>query len=153
MTKKLKKLILTLKKEGKTLALAESCSGGYASYLLTKIPGASKVLKGTLVVYSLDTKSRLLKISPSLLEKTQGVSKEVALQLAAGVRKKLDADIGAAIVGFASPERSRRAGTVFIAVSDKSKQKVKKLIIKGSRDIVRKKASNALADLLYQIYC
>ncbi len=160
MNKKLKKLIVTLKEKGKTLALAESCSGGYASYLLTKIPGASLVFKGAVIVYSLDTKNKLFKIPFSLLKKTQGVSKEIALKLAVRVRKKLNADIGASIVGFASPERSRRTGpktkrgvkigTTFIAFSSKNKREAKKIIIKGSRDIVRKKASTHLINLIYK---
>ena len=168
MNKKLKKLTITLKEKGKTLALAESCSGGYASYLLTKIPGASEVFKGAVVVYSLEAKNKLFRIPSSLLEKTQGVSKEVALKLATRVRKKFNSDIGASIVGFAGPsttlrtstEQSRSAGpgtkkgikigTTFIAFSSKNKQKVKKIIIKGSRDSVRKKASAGLIDFIYK---
>lgn len=168
MNKKLKKLIVTLKEKGKTLALAESCSGGYASYLLTKVPGASEVFKGAVVVYSPEVKNKLFKIPSSLLKKTQGVSKEIALKLAIRVRKKLNADIGASIVGFAGPtttlrtstEQSRSAGpgtkkgikvgTTFIAYSSKNKKEVKKIIIKGNRDSVRKKASILLIDFIYQ---
>lgn len=152
MNKKSKKLIVTLKEKGKTLALAESCSGGYASYLLTKIPGASLVFKGAVVVYSLDTKNKLFKIPFSLLKKTQGVSKEIALKLAVRVRKKLNADIGASIVGFAGPKTKKgiKVGTTFIAFSSKNTKETKKIIIKGSRDIVRKKASRLLIDFIYQ---
>lgn len=152
MNKKLKKLIDTLKRKKQTLALAESCSGGYASYLLTKIPGASKVFKGSVVVYSLEAKNRLLGIPSSLLEKTQGVSKEVALELATKVRKKLNTDIGASIVGFAGPgtKKGIKVGTTFIAYSSKNKKEGKKIIIKGSRDSVRKKVSIHLIDLLYK---
>ena len=160
MMEKSKKLILALKKRKKSVALAESCSGGYASYLLTKTPGASEVFKGAVVVYSLETKNKFFKIPSSLLKKTQGVSKEVAIKLAIGVRKKFNSDIGASIVGFASPEHSRRTGpktkkgikvgTTFIAFSSKNKQKAKKIIIKGSRDIIRKKISARLIDLIYK---
>ncbi len=106
----LKKLITALGKRKKSLALAESCSGGYASYLLTKTPGASAVFKGAVITYSLEAKNKFFKVPYPLLKKTQGVSKEVALKLAKEVRKKFNADIGASIVGFAGPERSRRAG-------------------------------------------
>ncbi|NQT28824.1 MAG: CinA family protein [Candidatus Omnitrophica bacterium] len=168
MNKKLKKLTCALKEKGKTLALAESCSGGYASYLLTKIPGASEVFKGAVVVYSLETKNKFFGIPSSLLKKTQGVSKEVALKLAIRVRKKFNADIGASVVGFAGPsttlrastEQSRSAdprtkngvkvGTTFIAYSSKNRKEAKKIIIKGSRDIIRKKASSLLIDFIYQ---
>ena len=152
MNKKLKKLIVTLKEKGKTLALAESCSGGYASYLLTKVPGASEVFKGAVVVYSPEVKNKLFKIPSSLLKKTQGVSKEIALKLAIRVRKKLNADIGASIVGFAGPgtKKGIKVGTTFIAYSSKNKKEVKKIIIKGNRDSVRKKASSLLIDFIYQ---
>jgi len=154
MNKKVKKLIITLKEKGKTLALAESCSGGYASYLLTKIPGASLVFKGAAVVYSLEAKNKLFKIPSSLLKKTRGVSKEVALKLAVRVRKKFNSDIGASIVGFAGPgiKKGTKTGTTFIAYSSKNKKEAKKIIIKGSRDIVRKKASARLIDLIYKAY-
>jgi len=154
MDKKIKKLILALKEKKLTLALAESCSGGYASYLLTKISGASKVFKGAVVVYSLDTKTKLFNIPSTLLKKTQGVSKEVALKLAIGTRKKFNSDIGASIVGFAGPKAKTKAelGTTFIALVSKNKQKIKKIIIKGTRDKVRKKVSADLIDLLYQAY-
>jgi len=150
----IKKLIVALKEKGQTLALAESCSGGYASYLLTKIPGASEVFKGAVVVYSLDTKNKFFNIPSSLLEKTQGVSKEVALKLATRVRKKFNSDIGSSIVGFAGPrvKKGIKVGTIFIAYSSKNKQKTKRIVIKGSRDIVRKKASTHLIDLVYKAY-
>ncbi len=152
MIKKLKKLIDTLKEKKQTLALAESCSGGYASYLLTKIPGVSEVFMGSVVVYSLEAKNKLFNIPSSLLEKTQGVSKEVALKLATEVRKKLNANIGASIVGFAGPKTKKgiKVGTTFIAFSSKNKQKTKKIIIKGTRDVVRKKASAHLIELIYK---
>ena len=148
----IKKLITTLKKRRKSLALAESCSGGYASYLLTKIPGASLVFKGAIITYSLETKNKFFKIPSSLLTKTQGVSKEVALKLAEGIRKKFNTDIGASIVGFAGPktEKEKKTGTVFIAFSGKRTEKVKKIIVKGSRDTIRKKASTCLIELIYK---
>lgn len=152
----LKKLITTLKQRKKTIALAESCSGGYASYLLTKIPGASAVFKGAIVTYSLEAKNKFFKVPAALLKKTQGVSKEVALKLATGARKKFNADIGASIVGFAGPSTTLRAskkektGTIFIAFSSKEKEQVKKVIIKGGRDTIRKKASTRLIELIHK---
>jgi len=154
MNKKLKELIISLEEKGLTLALAESCSGGYASYLLTKISGSSKVFKGASIVYSLSSKTKLFNIASSLLEETQGVSKEVALKLATGVRKKFNSDIGASIVGFAGPGAKTKSqlGTTFIALASKNKQKIKKIIIKGDRDTVRKKVSAELINLLYESY-
>ena len=149
---KLTKLINSLAKKKLTLAVAESCTGGYASYLLTKTPGSSKVFKGGAITYSLDAKEKLFKISPSLLKKTQGVSKEVAGLLAKGVRKKINANIGAAIVGFAGPRAKKgvTVGTIFIAIYYKNNLMIEEAIIKGSRDSIRRKASSLLVNLLYE---
>jgi len=146
----MKNLIKTLKTKNLTLALAESCTSGYASYLITKTPGASKVFKGGTIVYSLESKNKLFKIPKSALIKAQGVSKEIALALAKGVRKKFNADIGAAITGFAGPS-DKKTGIVFIAIAAKTKTTAKKLIIDGSRDTVRKQASLALINLIYEL--
>ncbi len=149
---KLEKLISSLKKKKVSVALAESCSGGYASYLLTKIPGASKIFKGAIVVYSLDIKHKFFKIPSLILEENKGVSGGVALSLAKGVRKKFNADLGGAIVGFAGPKARKgvRVGTAFVAVKGKSDSILEKLIIPGNRNTIQKKASSALVDLLYE---
>lgn len=148
-----KKLIKKLIKNKLSLAVAESASGGYTSYLLTKTPGSSKVFKGGLVVYSLEAKNKLLGLPIKNLKKTQGVSKSVALALAKGIRKKLNADIGASLVGFAGPDSPKgiKPGTFFIAVSFK-KTRSKKIFIQGTRDQVRKKASQLLIRLIYESF-
>ena len=149
--KNLKKLINTLKKRKLTIATAESCSGGYLSYILTKIPGSSNVFKGGIIAYSLEAKTKFFKISPTLLKRTQGVSEEISIILARKVRKLFNADIGASIVGFAGPKAKKgtKAGTVFIGVADKKGTTVKKTIIKGPRDQVRKKSSELAIKILY----
>ena len=148
----IKSLIATLKKHNLTLAAAESCSAGYLSYLLTKTPGSSKVFKGGIVAYSLTAKAKFFKIPYSTLKKTQGVSKEVALSLAKGIRKLFNTDLGISIVGFAGPETKKgvKPGTVFIGLSDKNNVMSKKYIIKGSRDRVRKKVSEKAIELIFK---
>ena len=146
-----KKLIKSLIKNKLSLAVAESASGGYASYLLTKTPGSSKVFKGGLIVYSLEAKNKLLGLSIKTLKKNQGVSKATALALAKEVRKKLNTDIGASLVGFAGPDspKGSKPGTFFIAVSFR-KNHSQKIFIKGSRGQVRKKSSQLLIRLIYE---
>ncbi|MFA6282427.1 MAG: CinA family protein [Candidatus Omnitrophota bacterium] len=148
---KLENLIDRLKTKKLTIAAAESCSGGYLSYLLTKIPGSSKIFKGSIVVYSLEAKNNFFKIPLPLLKKTQGVSGEIAALLAKGTKKLFKIDIGLSLVGFAGPETMKgvKKGTVFFAIADKNGVAVKKLIIKGSRDYVRKTASLNVIDFLY----
>ena len=149
----LEKLIIALKKKKLTIATAESCSGGYLAYLLTKTSGSSKVFTGGVVVYSLESKNILLKIPKTLLKKTQGVSGEVVVYLAKKVAKILKADIGAAIVGFAGPKTKPgiKPGTIYLAISYKRKTLSKKIVIAGGRDTVRKKASQIALRLISQI--
>jgi nicotinamide-nucleotide amidase len=145
----LENLIFILKTKKLTLAAAESCSGGYLSYLLTKTTGSSKVFKGGIVTYSLEAKNKFCKIPHPLLHKTQGVSKQVAELLAKGARKLFKSDIGVSIVGFAGP-KGKKVGLVYIAVADKTSVISKKMVIKGNRDTVRKKASMTAIKLLYR---
>jgi len=143
----MKKLIRSLKKKKLSLALAESCTAGYASYLVTKTAGSSKVFKGGVIVYSLESKNKFFKIPLSTLKKTQGVSEKTALALARGVRKLLNADIGGSVVGFAGPT-DKKTGLCFIAVCNSKKSISKKLSLKGSRDNIRKKAGLSLLSLI-----
>jgi PncC family amidohydrolase len=150
--KELEKLIAILKKRRLSLALAESCTAGFASYLLTKIAGSSKVFKGALVVYSLESKNKLFKIPKSLLIKDKGVSKKTALSLAKAVRKKFSASIGGSLVGFAGPTAKKgvKVGVIFVGIAFKNSSISKKIIFKGNRDTVRKKASFFLIKSLYE---
>ena len=149
---KLEKVILNLTKRKLTIALAESCSGGYASYLLTKTPGSSKVFKGSIIVYSLDIKSKFFNISESNLKKTQGVSKETAAVLAKKIKNKFKSNLGASIVGFAGPSAKKgvKIGTIYISISDTKSIINKKYLLKGSRNIIQKNAANKLIDLIIQ---
>lgn len=149
---KLEKTITVLKEKNLSIALAESCSGGYASYLLTKIPGSSKIFKGSIVVYSLEIKSKLFGIPESELKKTQGVSKETAVVLAKKVRHKFKSSLGASIVGFAGPNAKKgvKVGTIYISLCDGHSIINKKYLLKGPRNIIQKKSGNKLIDLIYE---
>jgi nicotinamide-nucleotide amidase len=152
---RLETLINLLKKRKMSIAVAESCSAGYLSYLLTKVPGSSKVFKGSIVVYNLKAKNKFFKIPYSLLEKTEGVSDTVAVLLAKGVRKIFNADLGASLVGFAGPETKKgiKVGTVFMSLVGKKGGWVKRIVLRGNRDKVRSKASLLLIDLIYKHLC
>ncbi|MCP4652284.1 MAG: CinA family protein [Candidatus Omnitrophica bacterium] len=143
---KIKELVKTFQKKKLTLSVAESCSGGYVSYLLTKVSGSSDFFKGGVIVYSLESKNKFFKIPFALLRKTQGVSDEVASLLAKRVKGLLNSDMGASIVGFAGP-KGQKVGTIYLSVSYK-KTVTKKLTLKGGRDLIRKQASSALINLI-----
>ncbi|MCE2780190.1 MAG: competence/damage-inducible protein A [Algoriphagus sp.] len=107
-----------LKNAGKTLALAESCSGGYISHLITTVPGSSNYLRGTLVPYHNDLKEQLLGVSSATLMQHGAVSEETVREMATGIKKLFGADFGLASSGIAGPDGGspdKPVGTVWIA--------------------------------------
>jgi PncC family amidohydrolase len=103
-----------------TLALAESCTGGFIANQITNVPGASKIFLGGIVAYSNAAKEKFLGVRPESLKKFGAVSETVAWEMAEGARKKFGADFGIAVTGIAGPSggtKSKPVGTVFIALS------------------------------------
>jgi len=149
---KLKNLIFYLRIKKLTISAAESASGGYLSYLLTKTPGSSKVFKGGLVVYSPESKNKLLRIPLPLLNKTLGVSKSISILLAKRTKQFFKTDLAVSLVGFASSPAYKgiKVGTIFMAVADRYGVVSKKILFKGDRDYVRKKASLTAIELICQ---
>jgi nicotinamide-nucleotide amidase len=107
-----------LKNSGKTLALAESCSGGYISHLITTVPGSSNYLRGTVVPYHNDLKQQVLGVNLATLAQHGAVSEETVREMATGVKKLFGADYGLASSGIAGPDGGspdKPVGTVWIA--------------------------------------
>jgi PncC family amidohydrolase len=113
-------VIRLLTRRGKTLALAESCTGGFIANQITNVPGASKVFPGGVVAYSNATKEKFLGVRAGTLKKFGAVSEAVAREMAEGARKKFGADFAIAVTGIAGPgggTKSKPVGTVFIALA------------------------------------
>ncbi len=107
-----------LKNAGKTLALAESCSGGYISHLITTVPGSSNYLRGTVVPYHNDLKEQILGVSSATLAQHGAVSEETVREMAIGVKKLFGADFALASSGIAGPDGGtpdKPVGTVWIS--------------------------------------
>ena len=109
----------------KTVALAESCTGGLISHLLTNIPGSSAYFLCTHVTYSNEAKISELGVSPKIIENQGAVSEEVAIQMAENVRMKFKTDFGIGITGIAGPgggTEEKPVGLVYasLAVKDKT---------------------------------
>ena len=139
-------------KKRKTLATAESCTGGLLSKLLTDLPGSSKYFLLGLVTYGINAKEYVLKIPGKLIKTKGAVSKEVALQMARKVRNAAKADFGIGITGIAGPSGGtvqKPVGTVFIAVSSRDKKICQGFNFTGNRTIIRKKAALKALELLY----
>jgi nicotinamide-nucleotide amidase len=109
-----------LTEKGLTLAVAESCTGGLISHRLTNVPGSSRYLLGDLVTYSNAAKINLLGVMPATLEQEGAVSEACVREMAAGARRRLEADIAVATSGIAGPEGGtpdKPVGTVCIALA------------------------------------
>lgn len=135
----------------KTLSIAESLSGGLLSHRLTNIPGSSKFLKATLVVYSNESKQKLLKIKAEDLNKNGAVSEQVAIAMAKNVRKLFDTDFGIGITGIAGPTggtKRKPIGMTFIAVATKEELLCIQYQFFGERKDIKQSATTEALRLL-----
>lgn len=138
-----------------TLSLAESCTGGKISSLISSQPGASEFFKGGVVVYQSEMKISLLGVTKKVVQKNQAVNKEVAVKMADGVKTIFKSDFSISTTGFAGPSggNSRTPiGTVFIGISTPQRTKVFRFHARGSRVQIQKRASeSALFFLLKEL--
>lgn len=134
---------------GRTLAVAESCTGGLLASTLTDIPGASKVFKGGVVCYLNEAKESLLDIPPCLLEQHGAVSAESAVAMATGVAERLESDYAVSITGFAGPSGGNEpAGTVYVGYHSPAGVWSGRFMQPGSRTAVKQRAVNTALDFL-----
>jgi nicotinamide-nucleotide amidase len=134
-----------------TLSMAESCTGGYLSHLITSVPGCSDYFLGSMVPYAYEIKMRQLGVKPEVLEKYGAVSEQTIIEMANIVRAKFNTDIGVATSGIAGPGGAtpeKPVGMVWIAYSDKHQTVTKKLQISADRAINIRMASVAVLNLI-----
>jgi nicotinamide-nucleotide amidase len=139
-------LLALLEARGKTLAIAESCTGGLVAALLTDVAGSSKSLVGGAVTYSNALKQALLGVPESLLVTHGAVSREVAEAMAEGARTRLGADIGLALTGIAGPgggTTEKPVGLVHWAVATAEGITAREQVFPGDRQQVRHRAAYA----------
>ncbi|RXT15183.1 competence/damage-inducible protein A [Ammoniphilus sp. CFH 90114] len=143
-----------LKEKKLTLALAESCTGGLVSRLITSIPGSSEVFVGGVVSYSAEAKELLLDIPSGLINQDGAVSASVAEKMALQVRLKLNADIGLSITGVAGPGQTEEkpVGLVYIGISSAFGEETLELRLSGTREGIQiRAAKNSLFLLIQQL--
>ncbi len=140
-----------LKDQGASLSLAESCTGGYVSHLITSIPGSSAYYVGGVVSYANAVKMEELGIPADMLELNGAVSEPVVEQMASGVRAALRTDWSIALSGVAGPDGGtpeKPVGTVWMAVAGPDGVRSAKTFFPGSRDLVIKRSAVAALDML-----
>ena len=145
-------LAYKMKTEGKTLAVAESCSGGAIASSITQKAGASEYFKGGVVAYSNAVKENVLGVKSSTLAEHGAVSEETATEMVRGVLKLMDADYAIATTGIAGPgggTPEKPVGTVWIAVASKDEVFAQKMTFGDDRlRVIERTANQAFANML-----
>jgi nicotinamide-nucleotide amidase len=147
------KIARILKEKKKTLAVAESCTGGLVSHRITNVPGSSDYFHGGVVAYSNDVKTFLLYVSQELLKEHGAVSPQVACAMAKGAKSALDADIAAAITGIAGPtggSEEKPVGLAYLALASADEIKGKKVLFEGDRESLKKKFSDVVLNFILE---
>jgi len=138
----------------RTVAVAESCTGGLLGHRLTAVPGSSDYVNGGVIAYSDDLKKRLLKVRAGTLRAHGAVSREVALEMASGAVDRCRSDYGVSVTGIAGPgggTEEKPVGLVWMAVSGRRISRARALRFAGDREAVRTRAAQAALDLLRRV--
>ena len=139
--------------QGKTLAIAESCTGGLIASRLTKNPGSSAFFNGAAITYHTQSKIDVLGVSEALIKTHSVVSEAVAASMAQQVRKKFNATIGVATTGNAGPlkgDSNAEIGTVCIAIASEKETVTEKFLFGIHRERVVEKAVNKALEMIYK---
>jgi nicotinamide-nucleotide amidase len=135
----------------KTIAIAESCTGGILAKLLTDIPGASRYFTHGWITYSNTAKTTELGVPADLIEKYGAVSEQAAQAMARGARKKARADFAISITGIAGPDggtEQKPAGLVYISVDSDKGCNTKSCLFSGDRQLIRLRAAQNALNML-----
>ena len=133
------------------LAVTESSTGGLLGHLITNIPGSSTYFKGGVIAYANEVKADVLGVSSQTLDTFGAVSKETVIEMARGVRKVLDSDIGVAISGIAGPgggTDEKPVGTTVIGMSALEREATRMFVFKGERIDIKTQAVQAAMQLV-----
>ena len=142
-----------LQRNGKTLGVAESCTGGLVCAALTAVPGSSKSFMGGIIAYDNSVKIDVAGVSPETLGRAGAVSEETAIELAQGACVRMSADVGLATTGIAGPSGGspeKPVGLVWLAIVDQKTIKTQKLQLRGGRAAIQTRATTAALGLLWR---
>ena len=134
-----------------TIAIAESCTGGMMSKIITDVPGSSKCFLGSIIAYNNKIKENFLNVSSTILKDKGAVSQKVAIQMAKGIKKKFDSNVGIGVTGISGPnnlEKNKQVGLVYIAVMKNDDIIVKKFNLIPQRNIHRHVSTHTALNML-----
>jgi nicotinamide-nucleotide amidase len=141
-----------LVKEKRTVALAESCTGGLVGHRLTQVPGSSAYMDRGIICYSNNAKIELLGVPPDLIERHGAVSANVAAAMAKGVRERSGVSIGLSVTGIAGPggaTATKPVGLVYVGLdADNGDSVTREHRFHGDRSVIKQRSSQAALDLL-----
>ncbi len=140
-----------LMRHHKTIAVAESCTGGLLTKLITDIPGASEYFTQGWITYSNKAKTELLDVPEKLIKKYGAVSEQVACAMAIAARQKAKSDFAIAITGIAGPaggSKRKPVGLVYISVCDRKDCQTKKCLFTYTRELIRVRAALTALNML-----
>lgn len=149
-------VVRSLLQNNRTVATAESCTGGMVASALVDVPGCSEILHESYVTYSDEAKHRILGVSSDTLRTCSAVSEQCALEMAEGVRRISGADYGVSTTGYAGPgggTESDPVGTVYIAIAGRKITFVYCIHCDGDRATVRATACMKALTALRNAIC
>lgn len=144
-------IVHSLGEKAATLAVAESCTGGFLAHRLTNVPGASRVFLAGYVTYSNEAKISALGVSPELIAEHGAVSESVAAAMAEGARARAGANFALAATGIAGPDggtKDKPVGTAFLALAGGGPTVVRRLFFPTDRETFKQLASQTALNLL-----
>jgi len=140
-----------LRSRKKKLAIAESCTGGYLSHLITSVSGSSDYFMGGIIAYDNQIKIKELGVRTYTLKKYGAVSAECAGEMAIGITKRMKTDLALAVTGIAGPTggvKGKPVGTVYIAFVAKNELLVERFSFKGNRKRVIEQSAHKALEML-----
>jgi nicotinamide-nucleotide amidase len=140
-----------LKQENKTLATAESCTGGFIAHLITSIPGSSAIFNGGVISYANEVKVSVLGVKRNTLEQFGAVSEQTVIEMAEGVTRQMNTTYGLATSGIMGPDGGtpeKPVGTVWIAVTNGSLTKTQKFQFRFDRKRNIQLTANAALNMM-----
>ena len=142
-------LVAALRAAGASVSTAESCTGGLVAARITSVSGASEAFKYGAVTYCNEAKNKILGVEKETLDSFGAVSAETAAEMAAGVRKIMNAEIGVSVTGLAGPNggEGKPVGLVYVAVNSDNYSEVTENHFSGDRISVRNQAADKALEL------